>query len=122
MSKKDIKDAYQVMQRAWVEKNHVSKGTKVRVLRGFEEDEFGSCVNGPPGTDAFLAMAIGNTGTVRWKNDRAVEVCVDGHGTLCPFFVLEVIEMQHTISFDGGEAVKISDESFKALRTGLGVK
>ncbi len=105
----ELKEAYKVMQAAWVDLYDVKVGDAMRVLRDMKEDELG-CVGGRchlPDNATKIVRRIGPD-----------HIVFDGG--YWPFFCLEKIkDAPHTIAFDGQDPIEISDKSYEALKGAL---
>ncbi len=111
----DIKEAYKVMQAAWVDLYDVKVGDTVKVVKGMSSNELG-CWCTETG-NSRKANKIGETLKIQSIAERYISLAVSGDW---PFFCLEKIKSKpHTIAFDGQEPVEISDKSYGALKKAL---
>lgn len=111
-----IKEAYKVMQAAWVKEYDVRVGDTVKVLRIAKSHETGWDNNWP--SDRFVDKT-GKVADIR-TTGSGVQIGGDCDNFLFPFFCLEKVKSApHTIAFDGQESVEISDKSYKALKEAL---
>ena len=104
----NIKEAYKVMQAAWVDLYDVKVGDTVRVLRSPKNNELG-CIC---------------AGSRDYVGERKVveRICCDfiEAGPYWPFFCLEKIKSAlHTIAFDGGEPEEVCGKCYEALKKAL---
>ncbi len=112
----NIKEAYKVMQAAWVDLYDVKVGDTVRMLRVAKSEELGwdTCWVSP------MNCRVGQSGVVKTilETDIGVEFEDDWHNF--PFFCLEKIKSAlHTIAFDGGEPEEVCDKCYEALKKAL---
>lgn len=85
----DIKEAYKVMQAAWIKDNDIKVGDTVRVVRKFKEDELG--YNGVKGTQFGV---VGQVETIQDKDGIELEdigTPPTGESRWFPFFALEFV-------------------------------
>lgn len=99
----DIKEAYEVMQKAWVEKYGIVRGSRVRILRSNDGHELGSfaILHSQGEFDSYPHK----TATVKDVECRSVAIDVDGDQVrYYPWFALEFIsspESEDMIDING---------------------
>ena len=108
-----VKEAYQVMQAAWVELYNIEVGDTVKVLRWFKSYELGFRY-------CNVSSYARKIGTVREVENNAIKVKFEKDGAYFPFFCLEFIKKaEPKIEIDvriNGKTAKLCDISEETLR------
>ncbi len=108
--KMELKEAYEVMQAAWIDLYDVKVGDTVKVLREMQRNELG-CRGG-------LSGKINEN--CQYKIMQIDPNSIGIRSGDWPFFCLEKVESApHTIAFDGQEPIEISDKSYESLKKAL---
>ncbi len=114
----DIKEAYKVMQAAWVDLYDVKVGDTVRVLRVPKHYELGAECD----TEAAKESMVGGQHKIKEiKPQHILLKTSDGMARNFPFFCLEKIKSKpHTIAFDGSEPVEVPDDVWEKIKKAMG--